>query len=190
VSTISGQPHSDRIPCTPLSDPGGCVRGHGHGFAYHVILPRPYQAGSHNPFDGLTRTGIDEISYKLGHRYLPSSSTTTRGRLVWPAVARVQTLNGFFDLLGEERCATIRLVSADAASCFPPPWRNSVLGHGWWSPPAMQSSNSFRTCAAVRFHVNSSAWDFAFARSSSETRLATSTARASASGPEPSITVA
>ena len=128
---------------------------------------------------------------QVGHRYLPSSSTTTRGRLVWPAVARdKKTLNGSFDLLGEERCATIRLVSADAASYFPPPWRNSVPGHGSWSRPAMQSSNSSRTCAAVRFHVNSSAWDFAFARSSSETRLATSTARASASGPEPSITVA
>ena len=38
------------------------------------------------------------------------------GRLVWAAVGRVKkTLNGFFDLLGEERCAKIRLVSADAA---------------------------------------------------------------------------
>ena len=38
------------------------------------------------------------------------------GRLVWAAVGRdKKTLNSFFDLLGVERCAQIRLVSADAA---------------------------------------------------------------------------
>jgi len=38
------------------------------------------------------------------------------GRLIWAAVGRdKKTLGGFFDLLGPERCAQIRLVSADAA---------------------------------------------------------------------------
>ena len=38
------------------------------------------------------------------------------GRLVWAAVGRdKKTLNGFFHLLGEDRCQKIRLVSADAA---------------------------------------------------------------------------
>jgi transposase len=38
------------------------------------------------------------------------------GRLIWAAVGKSkQTLKGFFDLVGEERCKQIRLVSADAA---------------------------------------------------------------------------
>jgi len=38
------------------------------------------------------------------------------GRLVWAAPGKdKKTLNGFFDLLGAERCARIALVSADAA---------------------------------------------------------------------------
>jgi transposase len=40
----------------------------------------------------------------------------TSGRLIWAAVGRdKKTLGGFFDLLGPERWAQIRLVSADAA---------------------------------------------------------------------------
>jgi transposase len=70
---------------------------------------------AHDPFDGLTRIGIDEISYKKGHRYLTLVVDHDSGRLVWAAVGRdKKTLNAFFDLLGE-RCEKIRLVSADAA---------------------------------------------------------------------------
>jgi transposase len=71
---------------------------------------------AHDPFDGLTRIGIDEISYKKGHRYLTIVVDHNSGRLVWAAVGRDKTtLGSFFDLLGEERCGQIRLVSADAA---------------------------------------------------------------------------
>src|SRR5208282_526742 len=71
---------------------------------------------AHDPFAGLIRIGIDEISYKKGHRYLTIVVCHDTGRLVWAAVGRDKpTLNGFFDLLGDERCAKIRLVSADAA---------------------------------------------------------------------------
>ena len=61
---------------------------------------------AHDPFYGLARIGIDEISYKKGHRYLTIVVDHDTGRLVWAAVGRdKKTLNGFFDLLGEERCA-------------------------------------------------------------------------------------
>jgi transposase len=71
---------------------------------------------AHDPFDGLTRIGIDEISYKKGHRYLTIVVDHDSGRLVWAAVGRdKKTLNGFFDLLGEERSGRISLVSADGA---------------------------------------------------------------------------
>ena len=71
---------------------------------------------AHDPFDGLVRVGIDEISYKKGHRYLTIVVDHDSGRLVWAAVGRdKKTLNGFFDLVGEERCQEIALVSADGA---------------------------------------------------------------------------
>ena len=70
----------------------------------------------HDPFDGLTRIGLDEISYKKGHRYLTVCVDHDTGRLVWAAPGRDKaTLRSFFDLVGNERCQKIRLVSADAA---------------------------------------------------------------------------
>ena len=69
-----------------------------------------------DPFDGLRRIGIDEISYRKGHKYLTVVVDHDSGRLVWVAVGRDKaTLESFFDLLGAERSALIRLVSADAA---------------------------------------------------------------------------
>jgi transposase len=69
-----------------------------------------------DPFDGLTRIGIDEISYKRGHRYLMVVVDHDSGRLVWAAKGHdKKTLGGFFDALGDDRCAQIKLVSCDAA---------------------------------------------------------------------------
>jgi len=69
-----------------------------------------------DPYDGLVRIGIDEISYRRGHKYLTVVVDHDSGRLVWAAVGRDKaTLESFFDELGVDRCALIRLVSADAA---------------------------------------------------------------------------
>jgi transposase len=71
---------------------------------------------AHDPFDGLRRIGIDEISYRRGHKYLTIVVDHDTGRLVWAAVGRDKaTLGQFFDLLGEERSHLVKLVSADAA---------------------------------------------------------------------------
>jgi transposase len=65
---------------------------------------------------GVRRIGIDEISYKRGHKYLMVVVDHDRGRLLWAGDGRTKkTLAGFFDLLGEQRCAQIELVSADGA---------------------------------------------------------------------------
>jgi transposase len=65
---------------------------------------------------GLTRIGIDELSYKKGHKYITCVVDHDTGRLVWAAPGRDKaTLNRFFDLLGEKRCAAITHVSADGA---------------------------------------------------------------------------
>ncbi len=70
----------------------------------------------HDRFAGLRRIGIDEISYKRGHRYLTVVVDHDSGRLVWAAPGRDKaTLRRFFDVLGEDRAAQISQVSADAA---------------------------------------------------------------------------
>lgn len=69
-----------------------------------------------DPFDGLERIGIDEISYRRGHKYLMVVVDHDTGRLVWAKAGHDRaTLQSFFDLLGPERAAKIRLISADAA---------------------------------------------------------------------------
>lgn len=72
----------------------------------------------------LRRIGIDEISYRRGHRYLTVVVDHDTGRLVWAAPGRDEaTLERFFDALGEERCEKIVLVSADGAE-----WISNVIG--------------------------------------------------------------
>ncbi|ALQ32577.1 hypothetical protein ATC04_18150 (plasmid) [Arthrobacter sp. YC-RL1] len=70
-------------------------------------------------FAGLKRIGIDEISYKKGHKYLTVVVCHDTGRLVWAGVGRTKdTLRRFFDLLeasGAGRCQLITHVSADGA---------------------------------------------------------------------------
>ena len=39
----------------------------------------------HDPLEGLRRIGIDEVSYKRGHRYLIVIVDHDTGRLVWAA---------------------------------------------------------------------------------------------------------
>ncbi|MCP4250554.1 MAG: ISL3 family transposase, partial [bacterium] len=72
---------------------------------------------------GLRRIGIDEISYRKGHRYLTVVVDHDRTRLVWASAGRDEaTLSLFFERLGPQRCGRIRLVSADAA-----PWIANVV---------------------------------------------------------------
>lgn len=71
---------------------------------------------AHDRFAGLRRIGIDEISYKKGHKYLMVVVDHDSRRLVWAAPGRTSaTVREFFDLLGPERCAQITHVSADGA---------------------------------------------------------------------------
>ncbi len=89
----------------------------------------------------LRRIGIDEISYKRGHRYLTVVVDHDTGRLVWAAAGRDDaTLGTFFDLLGEERCAQITHVSADSA-----PWIARVVTER--CPDAIQCADPFHVVA-------------------------------------------
>jgi transposase len=71
----------------------------------------------------LTRIGIDELSYKKGHKYVIVVIDHVTGRLVWMGPGRDgETLGRFFDALGAERSAALELVTADGAE-----WIESVV---------------------------------------------------------------
>ncbi len=67
--------------------------------------------------DGLRRIGIDEISYRVGQRYLTVVVDHDTGRLVWASEGRdKKTVRRFFDLLGVERASRIEAVTSDLAA--------------------------------------------------------------------------
>ena len=73
------------------------------------------QAGT-DLLGGLRRIGIDEISYRKGHKYLLVVVDHDTGRLVWAGKGADQTsLTAFFTLLGPERCARVSHISSDSA---------------------------------------------------------------------------
>jgi transposase len=68
-------------------------------------------------FAGLKRIGVDEISIRKGQRYLTVVVDHDTGRLVWAAPGRDRkTVEKFLELLGNQRCQQIKLVSCDMAS--------------------------------------------------------------------------
>ncbi len=70
--------------------------------------------------DDLYRIGVDEVSYRKGHRYLTVVADHDReGSVVWAAEGRdAATLRGFFDELGPERMARLQAVSADMGAGY------------------------------------------------------------------------
>ena len=66
--------------------------------------------------EGLRRIGIDEISYKKGHRYITVVIDHDTKRLVWAAPGRGKTtVRKFFDALAQQRSKLLTHVSADGA---------------------------------------------------------------------------
>lgn len=66
---------------------------------------------------GLRRIGIDEISYRKGHKYLVVVVDHDTGLLIWAAPGRtMKAVASFFDALGPDRTAALTHVSADGAS--------------------------------------------------------------------------
>jgi transposase len=91
--------------------------------------------------DGLRRIGIDEISYKRGHRYLIVVVDHDTGRLVWAGPGRNDTALGvFFDQLGAERAAQLTHVSADMAD-----WIARVVARR--APNAVRCADPFHVVA-------------------------------------------
>ncbi|MGH3833029.1 MAG: ISL3 family transposase [Pseudonocardiaceae bacterium] len=90
---------------------------------------------------GLRRIGVDEISYRKGHRYLLVVTDHDTGRLVWAGKDRTQrTLGRFFDDLGAERAARLTHVSADGAE-----WIHTVVAAR--APQAVLCLDAFHVVA-------------------------------------------
>jgi len=67
-------------------------------------------------FDGLRRIGIDETSYKKGHKYLTVIIDHDRGCLIWACEGYgKEALERFFDELSREQKRAIEVVTADGA---------------------------------------------------------------------------
>lgn len=67
-------------------------------------------------FTGLIRIGIDETSYKKGHKYLLVVVNHDTGKLIWIGESKTkEELGKFFNLLTKEQRDSIELVTADAA---------------------------------------------------------------------------
>ena len=57
---------------------------------------------------GLVAIAIDEVKYKKGQRYLTVVCDHLTGKVIWAAKGRTkETVNAFFDALGEERAAQL-----------------------------------------------------------------------------------
>jgi len=69
-----------------------------------------------NRYDNLEAIGIDETSYKKGHKYMTVVVDHYTGRLIWAKKGFGKTvLTEFFEELTEEQRAKIRYVTADGA---------------------------------------------------------------------------
>jgi transposase len=68
--------------------------------------------------EGLIQIGVDEISYRRGHRYLTNVADHETGGIIWSASGRTgRTLQEFFELLGDRK-DSIRAVSIDMSETY------------------------------------------------------------------------
>jgi transposase len=74
----------------------------------------------HRRLTGLLRIGVDEVSYRKGHRYLTVVADHDQaGRVVWAAEGKnAATLEAFYDELGPDGCAALAAVSMDLGAAF------------------------------------------------------------------------
>lgn len=70
--------------------------------------------------ENIYRIGVDEVSYRKGHRYLTVVADHDReGAVIWAGEGRDHTvLEEFYDLLGEDGCAGLEAVSLDMGGAY------------------------------------------------------------------------
>lgn len=69
--------------------------------------------------DNLERIGVDEFSYRKRHRYLTVVVDHDRHRVVWAGKGHgIETLQAFFNDLGPERLAKLKMATIDMAAGY------------------------------------------------------------------------
>jgi transposase len=70
--------------------------------------------------ENIYRIGVDEVSYRKGHRYLTVVADHDRdGAVIWASEGHDHTvLEEFYDLLGDEGCAQLQAVSLDMGGAY------------------------------------------------------------------------
>ncbi len=86
-------------------------------------------------FEGLTRTGVDEISWSKGHRYVTVVVDQTSGNVIWVGDGKnAEVLGEFYTLLGVDRCALLTAVSMDMGRAFAAATRAHTTATICWDP--------------------------------------------------------
>jgi transposase len=71
--------------------------------------------------DALYRIGVDEISYRRGHKYLTIVANHDNGNVVWVGKDRTkESFEAFFTALGPARTAQVEAITLDASSIYLP----------------------------------------------------------------------
>ena len=79
-------------------------------------VQKALETASTNRFDGLEAIGIDETSYKKGHKYMTVIVNHHTGALIWAHKGHgKEILTEFFEELTEEQQAKVKFVTADGA---------------------------------------------------------------------------
>src|SRR5205809_790161 len=106
---------AQRMDKTALSQLMRCSWQAVHRIVTRVVLERL----DDRRLDGLYRIGVDEISYKRGHRYLTVVADHDTGKVVWVGAGRsAETMQTFYDQLGPRRCARIEAVTMDGGHAY------------------------------------------------------------------------
>jgi transposase len=110
----------------------------------------------------LYRIGVDEVSYRKGHRYLTVVADHDRaGAVVWAAEGKsAATLEAFYDELGPERCERLEAVSLDMGGAY----KAATDRH---APQAAQCVDPFHVVKAANTAIDATrrwAWNEARAR--------------------------
>jgi transposase len=108
-----------------------------------------------DPFDGLVRIGIDETSYKKGHKYMTVIVDHDTGALIWAAKGHgKKILDSFFCAMTEEQRDSIKFATGDGAG-----WITDCVGH--WCKNAERCIDPFHVvqwATEVLDNIRKGAW--------------------------------
>ena len=69
--------------------------------------------------DGLRIIGVDELSYRKGHKYITVVVDHERSRIVWAKQGKsAETLSAFFDALGPARSEKLESITVDMSAAY------------------------------------------------------------------------